>query len=275
MERQWLFFRLLKPRWMAPAAHPADAAPVMLAEVVAHLGPADTGALWRFQRLTGASGPHVGFWVGADSCRLHEVERRLRAKSAEHNWPVAQARPAPETAKYRDAATLATAERLASVSSDFALDLLGAGAVDGSDRADLALAHLLGLVALVPEAERAGFLFECWRQWTTDLPPDLRLRLGAGVADGGRDSAVHAAADRWPEVAARAGWQRYLTAVAAVLRQPRAAGMPANFLLFDHAGLTHRRLGIDRVEAGGATSALRSALKADPSLATGRVLQPA
>ncbi|WP_051735616.1 lantibiotic dehydratase C-terminal domain-containing protein [Streptomyces sp. NRRL B-3229] len=262
MNRQWLFVRLPNPMRSRPEQHAVRVVTTMVGELVDHLRTQDPDAQWEFRRPDATGGPDLGLWFHSAEPVLKELERRLLARSSAHNWPMITCTYAPETVKYHSPGTLRTAHRLATESSSFALELLLDGGGDPAQRQWLALAHLWQITALVPERERAAFLFHLWQFGTDGLDPAERARLAAEAdAPAGVPDGVCVPGDV-------ALWDRYLSAVRAVAAAGREDVIPVNFLLYDHVLLTHERLGIPARTGARAARTVRSALAADTPLPT-------
>lgn len=145
------------------------------------------------------------------------------------------------------------------LSSELALALLVESALPAAAKRAFAVTHLLRLVTLVPEADRATFLFTCWRDSSARMSRAQRVVIARE-------------ADRWDSCPVREDvefawdhgrtgqWQRYLDAIGELAADARAAELPLNYLLFDHARLTHNRVGISPDNEGFAAWLLRSAL---------------
>jgi hypothetical protein len=96
------------------------------------------------------------------------------------------------------------------------------------------------ITALVREADRLPFLFQCWYHWSAALTS--RVRVGCGIAARLRADSVRQDTAR---IADASIWRDYLQAVSRTISAvPATSGAPANYLLFDHARRTHRRLGV-------------------------------
>ncbi|HLL37837.1 MAG TPA: lantibiotic dehydratase C-terminal domain-containing protein [Streptomyces sp.] len=256
MNRQWLFVRLPNPMRSRPEEHTARVLSTMTADLVAHLRAEDPDALWRFGRPGPVTGPDLGLWFHSTEPVLKELERRLRAQTSEHNWPMITGAHLPETAKYRTPRTLRLADRLATVSSTFALELLRGNRLDEERRQWLAAAHLWRLSALTGEKERAAFLFHFWQFGTDVLAPADRVELAA-QADAW---ALAPVCGRLP--GGEGLWDAYVTEVRDLIAAGREDGVPVNFLLYDHVLLTHDRLGVAARTGARAARAVRTALAA-------------
>ncbi|CAL9419414.1 hypothetical protein SUDANB105_01813 [Streptomyces sp. enrichment culture] len=256
MNRQWLFVRLPNPMRSRPEEHTARVLATMTADLVGHLRAEDPQALWQFRRPGPAAGPDLGLWFHSTEPVLKELERRLRAQTSEHNWPMITGAHLAETARYRTPRTLRLADRLATVSSTFALELLRDGPLDEEQRRCLAAAHLWRLSGLTAESERAAFLFHFWQFGTDLLAPAERAEL-AEEADAW---ALAPACRRLPGDAGL--WDGYVTAVRELVAAGREDGVPVNFLLYDHVLLTHDRLGVAARTGARAARAVRTALAA-------------
>ena len=217
-----------------PAYRPLSA----LLRVIAVARAADPDCCWFYERLGGQGCGGIGLWLNSVADAQQRSAERLRAESARRNLELTVecadrqvSYPAPGGRDARD--------ELSAVSSDFALDTL-TGRLPGPAPFDLAVKHMRGIASLVGEAERLPFLFQCWYHWSAALTS--RVRVGCGMAARLRDDSVPQ--DTAP-MAGASGWRDYLRAVSRTISAvPAASGAPANYLLFDHAHRTHRRLGV-------------------------------
>lgn len=281
MTRTWSMLRLLRPagpgrpsgrsRGDYPGDHTTEAVCSLLPGLVDLLRSADPGARWSFRRLDDRHGPNVGLWFHSRPEVLREVASRTRREAGRQGWSVTADRYRLETAKYPSRAAAEQAADLATASSDFAVGLVCARAVTPRTQLATAVGHLREVVELVAGADRGSFLFSCWQSWTSGMRPDRRVELVRRADDqAGALLATAAEVSRPPRVAGH--WRRYVDALhQAVGRDADGPdGAPRNYLLFDHAHLTHARLGIAVATEALAARVLRSA----PDGAVG-VLRPA
>jgi hypothetical protein len=258
--RNWLSFRLLKSLSMDHDDHAALALPAVVRELVDQLRSADVDGRWFFQRLDGHPGPSLGLWFRSTTAVLHELEQKLRAESMKRDWPLTADHYEPQRAKYASRRGVELATRLAAASSDFALDLLDGGEPLPDAQLPLAVLHLEHLVELVPERDRRSFLFLCWQHWTAGMRPGQRIELGIH-ADCEAETVHRAVADIRMREHLDDSWQRYLRMIRGVTASRRPTDAPPmNYLLFDHAHLTHNRLGIPVAVEAQAARVLRAAL---------------
>ncbi|MHA4818918.1 lantibiotic dehydratase C-terminal domain-containing protein [Streptomyces aculeolatus] len=238
---------------------------------IRRLRAADPGAAWGFSRPARASGTHpirdLELWFRARTDVLADVNRRLHAAAAGHGQPAVTEDYAPPTAKYRSERTLRAAQRLATVSSDFALALLAAGRPRPAERLPLAAAHLRRVSALTTGDARAALLFHLWQYATDGLAPEHRLRLTAEAEAQARDFGNGHAPWDTHDLAEYADAVAHAAGRPGDGEGPGGDGVPVNFLLFDHAWLTHERLGISSATTALAAVAVRSALAAESASA--------
>ncbi|MCJ1678331.1 hypothetical protein MTF65_13430 [Streptomyces sp. APSN-46.1] len=261
MSRDWLFVRIPNPlRNNQNEDHSSRVLSTAVADLAGHLRLADPEGNWQFRRPDRSAGSNLGLWFHSTHEVLEELERRLRAHTAAHNWPVITDRYDPPTAKYRTSQTIRLADRLATESSEFALRLLQDGGPRPEERLPLATLHLWHLCALMAPADRAAFLFHFWQFGTDDLGPAGRVQLAA-EADGYAATLLSSP----PEVDGQV-WERYVPAVRSVIGGRQDTGVPVNYLLYDHAQLTHDRLGIPTATAALGARALRGVLAAGATL---------
>ncbi|MEV6612044.1 hypothetical protein [Kutzneria sp. NPDC051319] len=230
MSRSWQSYRLHTHHW-----------PDQVDLLVSHLQAADAGARWRFER--GAVG--VDLWVHA----TNQAGDALRA--------VGGARPGDRRPPVTDHAgrEAELAATLASLSSELALGLVRDSELPTTAVVPTAALHLATVLGLLPEPARLPFLFQCWQEWSSPLPPAARVALGIR-ADRYAPSVVD-------DVALLGGgpWDRYRHAI----REQCDIG-PDLYLLFDHTLLTHDRIGIGRPDGALAARALRALLTTGATL---------
>jgi hypothetical protein len=100
-----------------------------------------------------------------------------------------------------------------------------------SDAVGIATAHLLDVVARIPAADRAPFLFQCWWFWTGPLTGADRRKLAAlGPDELGRMI-----------VPVYRSWESLV---------PEALGVSTRFAMFQRAERLHERLGLDPEQVG-------------------------
>ncbi|HEX2312664.1 MAG TPA: hypothetical protein VHJ17_02965 [Thermomonospora sp.] len=255
MHRHRLAVRLLRPAGLGRAEHVTRAFYDLVPSLVCHLRSADGHGEWHFGRPAPPDPATLDLWFRSRPAVIAELADRLRRRCAELGWPL-ESRDAPLLPAE---APLPTA--LSVLSSDLALDLLATGPHE-DDRFGVAALHLRLLIELVPPAARPAFLFQCWQQWSRELPPATRVALGEeaeAAAVTVLDSTAEAALDH----PYRGLWARYLRDLHAVWQAHGTGGEPPRpYELFEHARLTHDRLGVPAETAATAAKALRSALGA-------------
>lgn len=274
MTRAWLSFRLLRPAGMNHDDHTARAISDVVPALVRHLRSADADGRWQF-RHTGERDCDLEISFHSTPAVIEELEHRLRLQSSKHDWPVslvpALRRPGPRDG----AAESSLAAQLSAASSDFALELLADGGLAPDDHLNAAALNLRFLSGLLPAADRASFLFHGWQHWSRSLTPAQRIELGEQAAKEAehimRTTEQSVTQAHWLDP-----WQRYFRALESILdSQSSAAGTPINYLLFEHAHLTHNRLGVPAGVEAVAARALRTALTAQPGEPPSLLLQVA
>ncbi|MET9678278.1 hypothetical protein ABZY68_35090 [Streptomyces sp. NPDC006482] len=156
-----------------------------------------------------------------------------------------------------DPRDLEFSDDVALASSELALAVAAEPALAPDAQLALAVWHLRHVVALIPEGSRRGFLFQCWQHWTESLTPDRRTALYD------RTQAAGSALDDGPPAmgpAVEQRWDAYLRTLRRSVGAWTEQGAPVNYLLFDHAHLTHRRLRIPAVTEALAARTVRAAL---------------
>lgn len=244
--RDWLYLRVRPGR-------PGDE---VLRALAGRLRTADRGARWAFQRLVDRDGPHLGLWLHSRPEVLREL--RAAARRTAPDDPITRQRHTPVGTRYLGDVAARTATDLSQLSSEFALDLLAAG---GPDPAVLfAVTHLAQLAELLPARDRAAFLFQCWLHRAAELSAETRHELmGLARADAG--AVLDAVAGQRWRPGQPAIWSDYLGRLPGVASAPGRLE-PAPYVIFDHAHLTHNRLGIDAADEALAAQVVRTALLA-------------
>lgn len=264
MPRKWFFRRLAtQPR----EGHRNRAVRVLpvVHDLVGYLRSADVGARWSFQRLGDAAGPQLdsqidlGFRTTDDIGR--ELDRRLRLAAAHHEFEVvANHHRRPDDDERLSDAAAEFADELAAASSDLALDLVRDAELAGDRQLALAISHFRELTDLIPDSERASFLFTYWQHRTRAMAPEARIELSRRADRQGGEIFLAASESRL-EADQEAAWHRYLAQLRAGTAERRAAGIePMNYLLFDHARRCHNRLGIGVTAEALAARVVRVAL---------------
>ncbi len=249
MSRYWLFCRLSGPEW---AQHPRAATPGLPAVVpglVRALQDQDADSRWFFHPYGDRSTPGIGLWFHSTVPVLNALKDRL---AADHpDWQTT----------YPGTLGPEIAEELSTASSELALDVARRGGLAADQQLALAVLHLRELVGLVPPADRQAFLFLCWQHWTDGLAPERRTELGrlacAGPVPGLAESVTEQV---------QISWQHYLDTVRLTVAEQQLTGaLPVNYLLFDHAHLTHRRLAITAEAEALAARLVREELSGAPA----------
>ncbi|MFG2736717.1 hypothetical protein ACGFX7_18100 [Streptomyces harbinensis] len=238
-----------------------------LVRAVELLGPVGAagrpGGRWYAQPSGEGRARETGLWFRASPEVLKEIEALLLAAS----WPgeapvsveyVGGGQRAPGSGPFRRE----PAGELSAASSELALAVAASGAgLPGAGAGTVfAVAHVGRVAELVPDAERAGFLFQCWQWRAAELAPGERRELAARAAAEAAGLLREAAGLRWP-AGVRPAWDRYLrTAAALAAEAPPSPELPVNYLLFEHIRLTHRRLGIPAAAEALAARVVRAGL---------------
>ena len=244
MTRKWLSCRLSGPEWADPGSGQGPGLPALVSDLVSDLRQADAGGSWLFRRLRTGGDPELGIWFHATPGTLRELAECARAESAPRAARLTAEVSDEHHAAGRDSFRTEAADALSIASSEFALDIIREGGFTPERQLSLAVLHLRRLVGLVPAGDRLAFLFLCWQHWTADLSAEERIGLGIQVSLGA-DAALEAAGEFRMSEAADRSWQTYHRAVHALAaEQAEDDSAPINYLLFEHAHLTHSRLGI-------------------------------
>lgn len=254
MTRDWSLYCLHRPAPGAAAPAVWDASDRLLAFARA-LRAADPRARWLFQRLDNGSRPYLGVWTDCDPAA---GARTAAAHSAVAVDPAAVAVPErylPPAARYPDGPGREQAELLAMASSELIAEIPVPAALP------VVVLHLRELVDLLPAADRPGFLFTCWQEWSSELEPRRRVEL---AMESDYQAKLLGAAILDPALAGERGpaWARYLDTLRRVVDAADADPQtPLGYLLFDHAHLTHNRLGVSPDLEAMAARLLRAVLK--------------
>lgn len=261
MRRGWSSFHIPKTLTTNPDVPTEQAISDLVPPLVDHLRAADPDGRWFFQRTPDETERTFGLCFHSTEPVLGELEHLVEVESAKRDWAVGVRRADSAPTQYPDGQCAEFAEDLSSASSDFALDLLRMGDLGDSDeQLFTAVRHLCCLVGMTPEADRHSFLFSCWEQAASGLDPAQRIELGRR-ADEDAVRIVRDAAGT-PDEAQTRLWQHYLHAVRAITTECRRhEDLPTNYLLFDHAHLTHSRLGIPPATEALAARVTRTALR--------------
>jgi hypothetical protein len=222
--------------------------------------------IWFFDPPADSHGPGLDLWFHAAPERLGEILAALRADGAVR---ITAERMTERPSAYPGARGVDLADELAAVSSELAVGLTAGGEPRPENGLTWAVRHLQHLVDLVPQRERRAFLFHCWQHWTIPLEPAHRIDLGV-QAEIEAESVTRDTAD--PMTGPAAGpWGRYTEATRAIVPATGfTAGVPVNFLLFEHAHRTHGRLGLPLAVEALAARIVRAELDA-----TGAPVAPA
>ncbi|MEU6994423.1 lantibiotic dehydratase C-terminal domain-containing protein [Streptomyces sp. NPDC046465] len=268
MTRNWLFVRLLEPLTPREAAGSIQRSeesvpeiPPLVHEIVDLLYAEDNEALWYFERLEDHYGPHLALWLRARPEVVQRIGQEIGRTSGTYQQSVVWDHYEPPTAKYLDPGTVELAAALASASSDLALGLRRGEDFKGSGLG-VAFLHLAQITELLAPKDRSAFLFQCWQHWTGGLSGRSRAELARRRGPAVETAALQAADLRWNGVAC---WERYGHTLRTLVAE-HSGPAPLGYLLFDHARLTHRRLGVGVADETLAAHALRSALAPDAGL---------
>ncbi|MEU6382670.1 hypothetical protein ABZ847_03800 [Streptomyces bauhiniae] len=241
MARQWLFVRLYGTAGVPTTVPPA------LPRLARYVESADPGACFFFSRVDEPAGPSVELWIDSVA-DVHSIALdRLRSEAPA--WSLAVERDLPRPA-HPDGTGRDVLDELAAVSTAFALAQSPDGRPDPEEAFRLGVSHLRGLIALLPEATRTGFLFQCWQSWSAGL--SARQREDLAVEANVRADTV---ADT-PSQARRA----YLDGTRRAVRREPRDGLPEPYLLFHQAGATHDRLGVPLDRGAAAALTVRDEL---------------
>ncbi|HEX5401275.1 MAG TPA: lantibiotic dehydratase C-terminal domain-containing protein [Pseudonocardiaceae bacterium] len=232
--------------------------------LVDHLRAADPDGRWFFQRTPGKAERTLGICFHSTEPVLGELEHLVEVESAKHDWAVGMLRAESAPMHDLDGPCGEFARDLSAASSDFALDLLrNSDLGDSDEQLSTTVRHLGCLVGMTPETDRNSFLFSCWQQAASGLEPAQRIELSRQADEQAARIVRAATADADSRL-----WDRYLHAVRGITAEcRRREDLPTNYLLFDHAHLTHSRLGIPPATEALAARVTRTALR-DPELAT-------
>ncbi|MFF4754508.1 lantibiotic dehydratase C-terminal domain-containing protein [Streptomyces sp. NPDC002514] len=268
MTRNWLFVRLLEHPASAPGAERA-LFPSLVSELVDQVRSADTDARWYFEPLEGRPGPHLGLWLFSRPGILQDARRDLDRAAAERGRSVVWDHYEPPMSKYLDHATVDLAARLATASSDLTLGLLRArsacGPLESVSGISVPFLHLAQLTELLAPEEGVPFLFQCWQHWSNELPAQRRAELSVLRRPALERALRQLAGLRWAGAEYAGHWERYALTVRSLVEGCTTTA-PVSYLLFDHAHLTHRRLGVDVADEALAAHALRTALRTGVAL---------
>ncbi len=245
--------------------------PETLYDLVRDLRAGDPESRWFFHWAHDAERPAIDLWAGVSSALSHEFDNH----SANLLKPIGV--PPENTPTNGEFRPIECDDDVAMASSELALAVTREPALDYRSQLVVAVWHLRHVVALVEESGRRGFLFRCWQHRTARLTPAQRTELCARSAEA---ADVFEAGLPAMGADAERGWDGYLRALRRNVRAWAAEGAPVNYLLFEHAHLTLRRLRIPPSVEALAARTVRLALTpsgADrqPIALPGAVLQTA
>lgn len=263
MTQRWMY-SCLSGCGTAPGLSAANLLPPVLPGLVGQLRAADPDCCWFFERIGRSASTGIGLWVDALPDVLYHAADQIGKES--------ECRKGRFTVGFRNRRVSYPypsgrdiCDELSAVSSDFAMRLLTSMAVgpgEGLALPDaqfaLAVAHLRYIAALVPDTDKLPFLFQCWYRWSSVLSPSARVECGLNA---------ELRAGSVPLAPAGIGgdyiWLNYLRNLSQVIvRAAECAEVPVNYLLFDHAHRTHRRLGIPPATEALAVRVVRAELAA-------------
>ncbi|MFC8365799.1 hypothetical protein ACFUIY_38770 [Streptomyces griseorubiginosus] len=245
--------------------------PETLYELVRDLRAGDPESRWFFHWSEAAERPVIDLWTGVSAALSDEFTSHMANALGVIGVPPENT---PTVSEFRP---IEFDDDVAMASSELALAVAREPALDYRSQLVVAVWHLRHVVALIEESGRRGFLFRCWQHHTAGLTPAQRTALSARcteaaeVCDAGLPG-MGADAER--------GWDGYLRTLRRNARSWAAEGAPVNYLLFEHAHLTLRRLRIPPSVEALAARTVRLALTpsgADrqPIAVPGAVLQTA
>lgn len=260
MTYSWIFCRLPAPQRADGRGGSTAGVPTALPDLVRGFRRADADSRWFFHRTDHPAAPGLALWFGGGTRVLRDMEERIQLEYAPSGRPIEFEYLSHKVAHHTHACDIEFTDDLSTASSDLALEVMQGSAYTPDEQLALAILHIRHLVALVPERERRAFLFQCWQAWTEELTPQQRTEL-SGQAELEESAALFAvmAPPMRPPVADR--WYRYLVTLHRVTTgQWATEGAPVNYHLFDHAHLTHGRLGIPAVTEALAARLVRASL---------------
>ncbi|NEB02412.1 hypothetical protein [Streptomyces sp. SID13726] len=207
--------------------------PETLLDLVRDLRAVEPASRWFFHWTEVAERPVIDLWAGVPAALSPEFSGHL-ANLLEPIGVPPENSPTPG-----EFPSIEFDDDVAMASSELALAVAGESALDYRTQLVLAVWHLRHVVALIEESGRRGFLFRCWQHHTARLTPAQRTELCARSADGA-DVLREGLPAMGPDT--ERGWDGYLRTLRRNARAWAAEGAPVNYLLFEHAHLTLRRL---------------------------------
>ncbi|GAA1542902.1 hypothetical protein GCM10009730_59930 [Streptomyces albidochromogenes] len=259
MTHRWIHARVSAPHGTGSGGITRPEPPESLLELVRDMRAADGRSRWFLHWTELGKNPEIGLWASSTQPVLREVESRLLKEVSPYGKaPVVEElrEPVPH---HPLACDIEFHDDVAMASSELALAVAREPVAPYDAQLIFTIWHLRHVVALIPEAARKGFLFQCWQHWTEGLTPAQRteLRDRGGPAAGALAEGLPAMSG---ETARR--WDDYLRTLRRTANSWAAEGAPVNYLLFDHAHLTHRRLRIPAVTEALAARTVRAVLGA-------------
>ncbi len=211
---------------------------------------------WSFQRLHDARiGTSVRLSFHAATSVLDALEAEGEEALDELGWQISTDREFVRSVVPAEHVGM----MFSTLSSELALALFVDGTLPAAAKRAFAVTHLSQLATLVPEADRATFLFTCWRDSSARMSRAQRVVI-AREADRWHACPVREDVEIAWEHGKSGEWQRYVDAIGNLAADAQDAELPLNYLLFDHARLTHNRVGISPDNEGFAAWLLRSTL---------------
>jgi len=208
--------------------------PEKLLDLVRDLRAVEPESRWFLHWAESAERPAIDLWAGVPA----DLSQEFTAHLANLLGPIGV--PPENTPTAGEFPSIEFDDDVAMASSELALAVARESALDYRTQLVLAVWHLRHVVALVEESGRRAFLFRCWQHHTSRLTPAQRTELGARGAESGADVLREGLPAMSPDT--ERGWDGYLRTLRRNTQAWAAEGAPVNYLLFEHAHLTLRRL---------------------------------
>ncbi|MGC4892198.1 hypothetical protein [Micromonospora sp. DT31] len=263
MTREVLKLRLHRPCGSAVVVREEATVPTLVPALLRQLREGDRDARWRFRFCLDGSGG-VEVWLHGLPSVIDRLEQAVRLTQVPEGRIDVLSRHRIEDQDPVPAIELN--ELLSAMSSDLALALSTRATPEESDGVRLAALNLRLVCELLPSEDRGGFLFLLWLLGSDGATAGERL-LMATRADEAASTILGLSDPDTLDKDDRGDWCAYAQKLRFLVDEYRhRPGVLINYALFDHARLTHHRLGLSQTVEAVAARALRPAMARMPEV---------